>query len=106
MIDKVTPYDDSTETVLAGIQTYFPAAKIVRLIRDGRDVATSGAFDWLTKDAQGTDRHAFYVEGSRTQPLDRFFDDVLIRRWASSWVEVNEGLVRSGRVAIWGREKH
>ena len=87
MIDKITPYHGTSEKVLDSIKQFFPEASLVQLVRDGRDVATSGGFDWLLKDAQGTDRYAFFVEHRPNIVLRRFFDDELLRVWAKYWVE-------------------
>lgn len=87
MIDKITPYHDTSEKVLDSIKQFFPEAGLVQLVRDGRDVATSGGFDWLLKDAQGTDRYAFFVEHRPNIVLRRFFDDELLRVWTKYWVE-------------------
>ena len=88
VFDKVTPYPGTCELVIQKIRQYFPAAKIVRLIRDGRDVATSGAFDWLLKDGKGTPRHDHFVAQQSDSRLDRFFDDAVLKKWAGHWAEV------------------
>ena len=91
MIDKITPYHDTSSMVLENIREFFPGGKIIQLLRDGRDVATSGAFDWLLKDAHGTDRYSYFVE-RRPIVLNRFFDDELLRTWTKNWVEPLEAL--------------
>lgn len=87
IVDKVTPYPGTCEIVLAKIKQFFPDAKLIRLIRDGRDVATSGTFDWLMKDGQGTPRHSHFVESNGATPLARFFDDDVLSKWARQWHE-------------------
>jgi hypothetical protein len=87
IVDKVTPYLGTSDRVVASIRRYFPDATIVQLVRDGRDVATSGAFDWLRKDALGTDRHAYFVEERPSLVLKRFFDESILTRWADYWVQ-------------------
>jgi hypothetical protein len=87
MIDKITPYHDTCTTVLESIEMYFPRARLVQLLRDGRDVATSGGFDWLLRDAQGTDRYSYFVERRPGMRLRRFFDDELLRFWAKYWMQ-------------------
>ncbi|MEM9411633.1 MAG: sulfotransferase [Planctomycetota bacterium] len=86
VVDKITPYPGTTKKVIKKIKQFFPTAKILHLIRDGRDVVTSGTFDWLMKDAKGTDRHQLFVEN---QPicLPRFFDDEVVRKWTRIWKE-------------------
>lgn len=88
IIDKVTPYEGTTEFVVQQIREHFPDSKIIHLIRDGRDMVTSATFDWLLKDADGTARHKFFVKNERMK-LDRFFDDDVLRRWAKHWSEIN-----------------
>lgn len=87
VIDKITPYPGTTQLVVDEIRRMFPTAKIIFLVRDGRDVLTSGTFDWLLKDAQGTDRHRFFVERVPGMTLRRFFDDQVLERWAKNWAE-------------------
>ena len=99
VVDKVTPYDRTAQLVVDGIRHFFPASKIIWLMRDGRDVATSGVFDWLTKDAVGKPRHDFYVLEKRDQPLQRFFDDEAICRWAELWVDTNSVMKRDQNIA-------
>lgn len=87
VIDKVTPYLNSTGLVLDRIDQYFPDSKTIQLIRDGRDVVTSGTFDWILKDSQGTDRFSFFVERRPGLRMKRFFDDKVLSRWISLWKE-------------------
>ena len=71
IIDKITPYPGTAQLVVNEIERMFPEAKIIQLVRDGRDVLTSGTFDWLLKDSQGTDRHEFYFCLLYTSPSPR-----------------------------------
>lgn len=87
VIDKVTPYPGTAQLVIDEIRRLFPTAKIIRLVRDGRDVLTSGVFDWLLKDAEGTERYRFFVQRESGMVLKRFFDDQVINRWAQIWRE-------------------
>lgn len=87
VVDKVTPYAGTEKLVVGRIRELFPEAKLVQLVRDGRDVLTSGTFDWLLKDAAGTARHDFFVNHQPGKKLTRFFDDAVIQRWASTWLE-------------------
>lgn len=87
IVDKITPYLGSTNLVFERIKQYFPESKAIQLIRDGRDVVTSGTFDWILKDAQGTDRYSFFVEKRPGITMRRFFDDKVLRRWVSLWLE-------------------
>ncbi len=90
VFDKVTPYPATADKVVTKIRGLFPQAKIVQLVRDGRDVLTSGTFDWLLKDAQGTDRYRYFVDREPGFVLNRFFDDDVIHKWASNWKETIE----------------
>lgn len=87
VVDKITPYLNTTDLVFNRIEQYFPAAKTIQLIRDGRDVVTSGTFDWILKDAQGTDRFSFFVEKRPGLHMKRFFDDKVLQRWVKLWTE-------------------
>ncbi len=87
VVDKITPYPGTAELVISRIRELFPKSKIIQLVRDGRDVVTSGTFDWLLKDAAGTLRHQFFVEKKSGTKLTRFFDDIVLEKWAKNWVE-------------------
>lgn len=94
IVDKITPYLNSTELVLDRIEQYFPRSKTIQLIRDGRDVVTSGTFDWILKDSQGTDRYSFFVEKRPGLRMKRFFDDKMLDRWTRLWKEPIEAYER------------
>ena len=87
VIDKITPYPGTAAMVVEKIRKLFPDSKIIQLIRDGRDVLTSGTYDWLLKDAQGSDRYRYHVDREAGFELKRFFDDAVIEKWASNWCE-------------------
>ena len=87
VIDKVTPYPGTAPRVIHKIRKLFPDSKVIQLVRDGRDVLTSGTFDWLLKDAAGTPRHDFFVNPDGAKSLERFFDDEVIQKWANNWME-------------------
>lgn len=87
IVDKITPYPGTAQYVLSEIRRMFPEAKIIHLVRDGRDVLTSGTFDWLLKDAEGTDRYEFYFNPIPGMRLERFFDAKVIKKWAADWCE-------------------
>ena len=95
MIDKITPYRNSSPLVVESIELFFPQAKVVHLIRDGRDVATSGTFDWILRDAQGTDRYSYFCEQRPDLHLQRFFDDEALRKWAEHWIEPSKAIAES-----------
>lgn len=92
IVDKITPYHDTSANVVAGIRRHFPEAGIVHLVRDGRDVITSGVFDWLGREDQDTQRHAYFVEKRPGATLERFFTDQDLETWARYWVEPIEAL--------------
>ena len=92
VVDKITPYPGTAQFVVDEIRRLFPSSKIVFLIRDGRDVLTSGAFDWLLKDADETQRYRFFVDREPGLILNRFFDDPLVDRWANNWRETIDAL--------------
>ena len=95
VVDKITPYPGTTRIVVQKINRFFPESKIIHLIRDGRDVVTSGAFDWLLKDAHGTDRYKYFVQRDPGVTLKRFFDDQILTQWATHWRDVNRVIVDS-----------
>lgn len=88
LIDKVTPYPKTSHQVLAKIRKYFPDAKIIHLVRDGRDVVTSGVFDWLWREDPIFERHALYVHRNGKVRMNRFFDDKSLESWINHWSEV------------------
>lgn len=90
IVDKITPYPGTSNLVVRQVKRYFPDARIIQLIRDGRDVLTSGTFDWILKDAHGTDRYLFFHEQKKGFRLRRFFDDDVIQKWAQNWKETSE----------------
>lgn len=91
LVDKLTPYAGTAEAVVAGIRRCCPEAPIIALVRDGRDVATSGVFHWLSKsadkelDAVGLRRRAFFLNHEPGARLDRFFSDQDLSEWADMW---------------------
>ncbi len=87
IVDKITPYPGTARYVVDEIHRMFPESKIILLVRDGRDVLTSGTFDWLLKDAEGTDRYDFYFNPIPGMRLERFFDAKVIKKWAANWCE-------------------
>jgi len=87
LVDKVTPYLGTSGRVLRQIQHYYPWAKIIHLVRDGRDVVTSGTFDWVTRAAPDAQRHRFYVQREPGLVLQRFFDDPILDTWCRYWKE-------------------
>ena len=93
IVDKVTPYLNTSPLVLQSIRRYLPRAKIVQLIRDGRDVVTSGVFDWLKKDGHGSDRYAYFVEKRPAFELHRFFDDEKLDLWSRIWTDPIDAIV-------------
>ncbi len=91
VIDKITPYPGTAAMVVQRIGKLFPESRIIQLVRDGRDVLTSGTYDWLLKDAHGTPRYAYFIE-KRPIVLTRFFDDAVIEKWANNWNETIDAL--------------
>lgn len=94
VVDKITPYLDTSPTVIESIRTYFPNAKLIYLLRDGRDVATSGVFDWLkktTQDGKFTEfqiqRYQKFTQQDAAIHLDHFFEPEEIKIWTAYWCE-------------------
>lgn len=93
LVDKITPYLNTSGKVIRSITHYFPKAKLIYLIRDGRDVLTSGVFHWFNKQnindtLSGFEkkRRNIFVNNSDEQ-LDRFFQDKEIKQWAKEWAQ-------------------
>jgi 2-polyprenyl-3-methyl-5-hydroxy-6-metoxy-1,4-benzoquinol methylase len=95
IVDKVTPYLGTAELVVSQIRRFFPEAKVIHLLRDGRDVVTSGVFDWLGRSGIGTPRHAYFVEQRPGTVMNRFFDDDALRSWCRYWTEPLDAIERS-----------
>lgn len=85
LVDKVTPYLGTAETVLRRIRKYLPDARLIQLTRDGRDVLASGVFDWIRRVKRDHPRHAVFVERRPGARVARFFDDDDIAQWAEEW---------------------
>lgn len=90
VVDKITPYLGTCQKVLDQIGKFVPEAKIFLLMRDGRDVLTSGTFDWLRREPKDSPRYQFFVEKNEQIKPQRFFDDQVISDWAEHWREVAE----------------
>ena len=87
IIDKITPYPGTSRTVIDRIKKFFPQSMVIQLVRDGRDVAVSGVFDWLLKDSTDAPRYRYFVERENSEPIQRFYDDDVLTRWAENWKE-------------------
>jgi hypothetical protein len=87
LVDKVTPYLGTSGTVLRQVLRFFPNAKVIHLVRDGRDVVTSGTFDWVTRSDPHSERYRFYVSREPKLTLTRFFDDDILETWCRYWKE-------------------
>jgi LPS sulfotransferase NodH len=103
LVDKVTPYPGTACDVVQKIRTFFPQARVIQLVRDGRDVMTSGVFHWMQKSIEGARpvtgdqrRRAVFVDGQVQQPLSRFFTDHDIDLWGQSWLEPIEAVRKHG----------
>lgn len=86
IIDKITPYLGTSDEVLRLIKKFFPNAKLIHLHRDGRDVCTSGVFDWIRKIDAGTNRYKKYALGEDVT-CERFFTDDDLENWSRYWIE-------------------
>jgi hypothetical protein len=92
-VDKITPYLGTSDRVATTIARLFPDAKVIMLVRDGRDVAVSGVMHWLTRRMNGVilsehqrQRQAFFLEHAGAPPA-RFFSDTELEEWARHWRE-------------------
>ncbi|HVQ13281.1 MAG TPA: sulfotransferase [Vicinamibacterales bacterium] len=104
-VDKLTPYLGTADRAVASIAKIFPQAKVIVLLRDGRDVAVSGIMHWLTKtivgespSAQQRLRRSFFLENGPERP-ERFFTDDELAAWARHWREPIDAMqVHGGRL--------
>lgn len=93
LVDKITPYLNTSEDVIRQISYHFPKSKIIYLVRDGRDVLTSGVFHWFNKQKADETLSDFelirrqHFSGDTSKPLDRFFQDKEIAQWANEWAQ-------------------
>lgn len=88
VVDKVTPYLGTCQTTLDQIKKLLPDSKVILLMRDGRDVLTSGTFDWLQREPRDSIRYRCFVSKETEARPARFFDDQVIEQWAEHWREV------------------
>lgn len=93
IVDKITPYVNTADQVVKQINSFFPKSKIIYIIRDGRDVLTSGVFHWFNKQSTQEElsdfekkRRVIYLKQTNEQ-LPRFFQDKEIIQWANEWVQ-------------------
>ena len=109
IVDKFTPYVGTAELAVQNLRAVFPKAKFVHLVRDGRDVATSGVFHWLNKSLEGTTtdplvekRNRFFKdEEGKMAPPKRFFTESELTEWAQTWAEpVNVMLALSKKTSV------
>ena len=103
IVDKITPYLHTADDVLRQIDAVFPEARLIHLVRDGRDVAVSGVFHWMTKTIAGAqrseralDRRRIFIRGKEPGAFDRFFDDEEIEEWAALWRQPIDAVGRRG----------
>lgn len=88
VVDKVTPYLGTCQLALDRVRDLLPDSKIMLLMRDGRDVLTSGTFDWLQREPKDSVRYRYFVSHEHVEQPTRFFDDDVIKQWAEHWREV------------------
>ena len=90
LVDKITPYPGTAKHVVKCIQAIWPTARFIFLLRDGRDVLTSGVCHWSDKTIVKPERNA---GGSRMKAVaddNRAFTDAQIEEWAHLWCDIEE----------------
>lgn len=93
IVDKITPYVNTSDKVIHNINDFFPKSKIIYLVRDGRDVLTSGVFHWFNKQSAHEELSSFEKKrreihlNKTEEQLPRFFQDKEIQQWANEWVQ-------------------
>ncbi len=93
IVDKITPYIGTTDVVSRGLEEFFPSAKVVHLVRDGRDVLVSGFFHWINRTDDG--RRLL----SSCDRVERLLNDEFVDYWSTMWTEVNKGMAEHPRVS-------
>lgn len=103
VVDKFTPYVGTAKVAVEKLRDVFPNAKFVHLVRDGRDVATSGVFHWLNKTLEGSveeieieNRNSFF-RSEKGLPPKRFFTDSELTEWAQTWAEPTNVMLDLGK---------
>lgn len=88
IVDKFTSLPNPE--IIKKCKRYFPDASYIYLSRDGRDIAVSKFFDWVTKSKKGeavdTQSNVYrkYILGEDVE-LKRLFTDKEIEHFAQSW---------------------
>ena len=96
VIDKVTPYPGTAANVMTRIRNLYPDAPVIGLIRDGRDVVTSGAYHWLNKHKADSPR-------THGPTSDRFLTDAIVEEWAALWCECSKAAAETQHVVRYER---
>ncbi|MEM8790930.1 MAG: sulfotransferase domain-containing protein [Pseudomonadota bacterium] len=94
LVDKVTPYQGTERKTFETYRQWFPKARFVFLVRDGRDVAVSGMFNWCKRRMQ-IEQTPFerarqkLIEGDLSgPPLPSAFRPGELEGWAENWAGV------------------
>lgn len=105
VVDKITPYPNTSATVVSKISKMFPTSKIIHLIRDPRDQLISAVFLWLNKDALSgshsrlvdndyhTSRYMWITEGKTWDDYSNFLTNDEITLWVRDhWLDVHRSM--------------
>lgn len=94
IVDKITPYQGREKATYEAYRRWFPNATFVFLLRDGRDVVTSGMYHWYKRRMQieptsFESLRAEIIEGRGTDGnLTTAFRPGELAAWAQNWAEV------------------
>lgn len=94
LVDKVTPYQGRERATIEAYQRWFPTARFIFLVRDGRDVAVSGMYHWYKRRLQIEPTaleltRAGIIEGEKMDAsLRSAFRPGELQAWAQSWAEI------------------
>jgi hypothetical protein len=90
LVDKITPYEGTSDLVRKQLERYFPAAKKIFLLRDPRDVVLSNVFLWLGRNPnpssiQSLRDRVFLLKA--TENYQRFLCNSDLDRFCDQWMD-------------------
>jgi hypothetical protein len=100
VIDKVTPWFGLEESIFGSIRRRCRQSKIVFLLRDGRDVVTSGLFDSIQRQPGRPLRKIFVQGHPEGWRLERLFDDESIAEWSTYWNRTSEVILTNPKIPV------
>lgn len=90
LVDKITPYEGTSDVVQQQLERFFPTAKKVFLLRDPRDVVLSNVMLWLGRNPDSTpiqQRRDGIFLNQMNGSYQRFFCDSDLNRFCDQWMD-------------------